>query len=67
MLYHGCDDVADVKQAQRLGGGGAEDLEEGILTLPAALAIRDPHVAEIFCKETRTQAEKEFLLAAYKA
>ena len=34
-LYHGCD--------------GVEDLHDGILTLPAALAIRDPAVAKMFC------------------
>jgi geranylgeranyl diphosphate synthase, type I len=32
-----------------LGGGGEEDLRDGILTLPAALAIRDPATAKIFC------------------
>ena len=45
MLYHGCDDVGDVRGAVALGGGGAEDLRDGILTLPAAIAIRDPEVA----------------------
>ncbi|MFL5282633.1 MAG: polyprenyl synthetase family protein [Rhodopila sp.] len=49
VLYHGCDDVGDVRGAQALGGGGEEDLRDGILTLPAALAIRDPAIAEIFC------------------
>jgi geranylgeranyl pyrophosphate synthase len=50
MLYHGCDDVGDVKGLESLGGGGEEDLRDGILTLPAALAIRDPQIAELFCK-----------------
>lgn len=45
ILYHGCDDVGDVRGAVALGGGGAEDLRDGILTLPAAIAIRDPDVA----------------------
>jgi geranylgeranyl diphosphate synthase, type I len=49
VLYHGCDDVGDVRGAKALGGGGEEDLRDGILTLPAALAIRDPAVADIFC------------------
>lgn len=49
MLYHGCDDVADVRGTTALGGGGADDLRDGILTLPAALAIRDPEIARIFC------------------
>jgi geranylgeranyl pyrophosphate synthase len=48
ILYHGCDDVADVRGARALGGGGREDLRDGILTLPAALAIRDPRVAAVF-------------------
>ena len=48
-LYHGCDDVGDVCGAEALGGGGLEDLHDGILTLPAALAIRDPAVTKMFC------------------
>ena len=48
MLYHGCDDVGDVRGAEALGGGGKEDLRDGILTLPAAIAIQDPNVAEMF-------------------
>ena len=48
ILYHGCDDVADVRGAAALGGGGHEDLRDGILTLPAAIAVRDPRVAAIF-------------------
>jgi geranylgeranyl pyrophosphate synthase len=49
LLYHGCDDVADVRGTTALGGGGFDDLRDGILTLPAALAIRDPQTARIFC------------------
>jgi geranylgeranyl pyrophosphate synthase len=48
ILYHGCDDVADVRGARALGGGGREDLRDGILTLPAALAVRDPRTAALF-------------------
>ena len=48
MLYHGCDDVADVRGATALGGGSESDIVEGILTLPAAIAIRDPAVAAMF-------------------
>ena len=48
MLYHGCDDVADVRGTTALGGGGKEDLRDGILTLPAALAVRDPATAKLF-------------------
>jgi geranylgeranyl pyrophosphate synthase len=50
VLYHGCDDVGDVKGLESLGGGGEEDLRDGILTLPASLAIRDPQVRALFCK-----------------
>lgn len=52
MLYHGCDDVGDVKGAVALGGGGEEDLRDGILTLPAAIAIRDPEAALLFRNPT---------------
>jgi geranylgeranyl pyrophosphate synthase len=48
ILYHGCDDVADLRGATALGGGGHDDLRDGILTLPAAVALRDPKVAAIF-------------------
>lgn len=48
VLYHGCDDVGDVRGASALGGGGQEDIRDGILTLPASLAIRDPAVASMF-------------------
>jgi geranylgeranyl pyrophosphate synthase len=48
MLYHGCDDVGDVRGAVALGGGGDEDLRDGIVTLPVAIAIRDPAVAVLF-------------------
>jgi geranylgeranyl pyrophosphate synthase len=50
MLYHGCDDVADVRGVAALGGGGNDDLRDGILTLPAAIAIRDPQVSAMFCE-----------------
>jgi geranylgeranyl pyrophosphate synthase len=52
MLYHGCDDVGDVRGAVALGGGGDEDVRDGILTLPTALAIRDPEVAVLFRNPT---------------
>lgn len=48
MLYHGCDDVADVRGDAKLGGTGNEDVRDGILTLPAAIAIRDLNVAALF-------------------
>jgi hypothetical protein len=67
MLYHGCDDVADVRDLPALGGGGDEDLRDGILTLPAALAIRDPRISKLFCKSERSAAELQTLKAAFKA
>src|SRR5205085_4574333 len=48
VLYHGCDDVGDQRGLDALGGGGEEDIRDGILTLPAALAIRDPEIRELF-------------------
>jgi geranylgeranyl pyrophosphate synthase len=51
VLYHGCDDVGDQRGLEALGGGGDEDIRDGILTLPAALAIRDPHIRELFRAE----------------
>jgi geranylgeranyl pyrophosphate synthase len=47
-LYHGCDDVGDQRGLEALGGGGEEDIRDGILTLPAALAIRDPEIRALF-------------------
>lgn len=48
ILYHGCDDVADVRGGAALGGGGREDLRDGILTLPAAIATQGPRAAALF-------------------
>lgn len=48
MLYHGCDDVADVRGTTALGGGSEKDILDGILTLPAAIAMRDPATAVLF-------------------
>jgi geranylgeranyl pyrophosphate synthase len=48
MLYHGCDDVADVRGTTALGGGSAKDIEDSILTLPVAIAVRDPRTAILF-------------------
>jgi geranylgeranyl pyrophosphate synthase len=51
VLYHGCDDVGDQRGLEALGGGGDEDIRDGILTLPAALAIRDRGVRTHFLKD----------------
>ena len=48
VLYHGCDDVGDQRGLEALGGGGEEDIRDGILTLPAAFAIRDPEIKASF-------------------
>jgi geranylgeranyl pyrophosphate synthase len=48
VLYHGCDDVADQRGLAGLGGTGYEDIRDGILTLPAALAIRNREVRKLF-------------------
>jgi len=65
LLYHGCDDVGDVRGAKALGGGGNEDVRDGILTLPAALAIRDPTIAKTFCKPDPTPLDLSALAAAF--
>jgi geranylgeranyl pyrophosphate synthase len=51
VLYHGCDDVGDQRGLPALGGGGDEDIRDGILTLPAALGIRDPSVRAAFLED----------------
>ena len=67
LVYHGCDDVGDVRGLPALGGGGSEDLRDGILTLPAALAIRDPHICRLFCRPHPTLPELDQLAAAATA
>jgi geranylgeranyl pyrophosphate synthase len=64
VLYHGCDDVGDVKGLESLGGGGEEDLRDGILTLPASLAIRDPEIKTLFCKPDPSPDELARISAA---
>jgi len=58
ILYHGCDDLADVRGTVALGGGSERDLLDGILTLPAALAIRDPRAAALFASVRPGDAER---------
>ena len=67
VLYHGCDDVADVKGLESLGGGGEEDLRDGILTLPASLAIRDAEVKALFCTPEPSQSDLATIGAAMRA
>jgi geranylgeranyl pyrophosphate synthase len=66
VLYHGCDDVGDVKGLASLGGGGEEDLRDGILTLPASLAIRDAGIRELFCKSDPAPRELEAISLAMR-
>lgn len=66
MLYHGCDDVADVKNSARLGGGGVEDLRDSILTLPAALALEArPELRSIFAHDPLSEDDAKVLSAAF--
>jgi len=65
LLYHGCDDVADVRGTTALGGGGFDDLRDGILTLPAALAISEPEVARAFADPADDSLG--FLAGAFRA
>lgn len=56
MLYHGCDDVGDIRGDAKLGGTGSEDIRDRILTLPAAVAIKDAKVAALFASNDRKNA-----------
>jgi geranylgeranyl pyrophosphate synthase len=67
VLYHGCDDVGDVRGAEALGGGGEEDLRDGILTLPAAIAIRDPANAILFQNPHPTRQHLRKMAQIFKA
>lgn len=49
-LYHGCDDVSDVLGSSALGGGGEEDMRDGILTLPMSIAIQNPAALAAFTR-----------------
>ena len=64
LLYHGCDDVADVRGTAALGGGSEKDIADGILTLPAALAIRDAETAALFARADAVDAMTDRLVAA---
>jgi len=67
VLYHGCDDVGDVRGLEALGGGGADDLRDGILTLPAALAIRAPEVRKLFVVDNDDSERLARLSTAFQA
>jgi geranylgeranyl pyrophosphate synthase len=67
VLYHGCDDVGDVRGGAALGGGGTEDVRDGILTLPAALAIRRPETADLFRRGDPSPADLEAMAQAFHA
>jgi geranylgeranyl pyrophosphate synthase len=67
VLYHGCDDVGDQRGLEALGGGGEEDLRDGILTLPAALAIRDPEIRELFVVDDADPDRLAALTEAFRA
>jgi geranylgeranyl pyrophosphate synthase len=67
VLYHGCDDVADQRGVDALGGGGEEDIRDGILTLPAAIAIRDPDIRELFLREDEDRERLTELAEACRA
>jgi geranylgeranyl pyrophosphate synthase len=67
VLYHGCDDVGDQRGLKALGGGGEEDVRDGILTLPAALAIRDPDIRELFRIDDDDERRLATLADAFRA
>jgi len=76
MVYHGCDDVADVKgleprgeakETESLGEGGQDDLRDGILTLPAALAIQESaSVRALFCAPEPSEADLDAIALAMR-
>ncbi len=69
-LYHGCDDVADVRGAAALGGGKKEDVVDGILTLPAAIATRDLNTALLFrnaSQENAAEITEQLMIALPEA
>jgi geranylgeranyl pyrophosphate synthase len=67
VLYHGCDDVADQRGVQALGGGGDEDIRDGILTLPAAIAVREPRTRELFVTDDDDERRFQELARAFRA
>jgi len=67
MLYHGCDDVSDVRGSTALGGGGWADVRDGILTLPAAFAIRRADVAALFRLPSPAESDLAAMAEAYRA
>jgi geranylgeranyl pyrophosphate synthase len=67
VLYHGCDDVGDQRGLEALGGGGDEDIRDGILTLPAALAIRDAQVRGQFVADDEDPDRLAALGEAFRA
>jgi geranylgeranyl pyrophosphate synthase len=67
VLYHGCDDVADQRGVKALGGGGEEDIRDGILTLPAAIAIREPRIRELFLLDDKDPRRCAALADAFRA
>ena len=67
VLYHGCDDVGDQRGLEALGGGGEEDIRDGILTLPAALAIRDAQIRQLFAIDDDDEHRLATLAGAFRA
>jgi geranylgeranyl pyrophosphate synthase len=67
VLYHGCDDVGDQRGLEALGGGGDEDIRDGILTLPAALAIRDPQIKALFTVDDSDPERLQAIATAQRA
>ena len=58
--------VGDQRGLEALGGGGEEDIRDGILTLPAALAIRDPGIRSLFCADDDDPERLAMLGAAFR-
>ena len=52
LLYHGCDDVGDVRGAVALGGGGEEDVRDGVLRCLPHSRSGIPRSAHCFASQT---------------
>lgn len=60
IVYHGCDDIADLRGTLALGAHSDQDVRDRILTLPAAIALRAPDTARLFA-ESGPDADDELL------
>ncbi len=65
-LYHGCDDIADIRGTLGLGAHSERDVTDRILTLPAAIATENPATARLFA-EGGPEANEELVARLHDA